>query len=112
MTPPTDIRIQISFATSKLKPCPVTPEDLTAGKEHWEGLTRANELAEKGRLFVHKAIAVENHRDGETFQSEHLSDTFDSKMSNGKREFAVLFNAVANSVMKRMYPKPERRVVG
>lgn len=112
MTPPTDIRIQISFATSQLKPSPIIGDDLTAPREHYEGLLRANVLAEQGRLHIHKAIAVENHRDGETLQKEFLSDTFDSKMSNGKREMAVLFNAVADSVMKRLYPKKEGRVVG
>lgn len=112
MTPPTDIRIQISFATSQLKPSPIIQDDLTQPREYFEGLTRANELAEKGRLHIHKAIAVENHRDGTTMERHFQSDSFDTKMSNGKRELAVLFNEVATATMDRMYPNPERRVAG
>lgn len=109
---PTDTRIQISFATSKLAPSPIIGEDLTASREHFERLTKANTLAEQGRLHVHKAVAHEQRKDGNESERIFQSDPFDSDQGNGRREFVKLFDMVRTAVMERMYPAPERRVIG
>lgn len=112
MTPPTDIRIQFTIGTSKLAPSPIIGEDLTASREHFERLTKANELAEQGRLYIHKAVAKEIRKDGSEAERIFQGEPFDTNESNGRREMFKLLEMVKTAAMERLYPREERMVAG
>lgn len=111
MTPPADIRIQITVSTYKLGPSPIIGDDLLMPREDFERLTKANVLAEAGRLYIHRACAEETHRDGTVNSKLFQSEPFDTEESCGRREMFKLLEMIKTATMDRLYPREERRRV-
>lgn len=100
---PTDIRLQITFATVQLQPTQLTEADFKAESSDFHRLLHANERAEGGFLFVHKATCIVEKKDSEAVQGLMQSAMFDTEKSNGKAELRELLDAVRQTVMQRFY---------
>lgn len=103
---PTDMRLSVTFATVQLMPMPLTEEDWKQSGPDLQRRLHANERAELGFLFVHKAQCILEQKDGEATQGLLQSAMFDTEKSNGKQELKELLDAVKQTVMERLYETP------
>lgn len=108
----TTLRFSVTFATVQMQPSELTEADLRAPAGEFARLTHANDRAREGKLWMHKAEATEEHRDGETCKGLFQSAMFDTDRSNGRDELRDLLDAVKTTVLERFYPVEERRVIG
>lgn len=108
---PTNIHLQIRIATVQLEPSPIVEADLRAKADDFARLTRANERAADGKMFIHKAHVVVEKKDGsDGSQGLMQSAMFDSDQGNGRDELRELMDAVKQTVLERFY-EPERKLI-
>lgn len=106
MTPtkqPTDTRLSVAFATVQLTAMQLTEDDWKQSGPELQRLLHANERAELGFLFVHKAQCLVERKDGEATQGQLQSAMYDTEKSNGKAELRELLDAIKQTVMDRLY---------
>ncbi len=100
---PTDTRLSITFATVQLNAAPLTEDDWKISGPELQRLIHANERAELGFLFVHKAQCLMEKKGEEAVQGLLQGAMFDIEKSNGKSELKELLDAVKQTVMERLY---------
>lgn len=112
MDQPTDIRMQFTFATVQMVALPLDEADFRLPADEFARLVHANERAELGKLFVHKAQGLQEKVGAEPMQGALQSALYDIDQSDGIKELRELIDAVKTTVLERFYPVEERRVVG
>jgi hypothetical protein len=108
MTPQTDIRFQIGFATVQLQPAEMTEADLKAPAAEFVRMQHANDRAREGKLYAHHAHAIYEREGEQAMQGLMQSALFDVDKSDGRKELRELVDAVKEMVVEKMY---EGRVI-
>lgn len=109
MTPQTDIRLQIGFATVQVQAAEFTEADLRAPAAEFARMSHANDMAREGKLYVHKAHVIYEREGEQAMQGLVQGGLFNTDTSDGRRELKELFQGLQEMVLEKMY---EGRVIG
>lgn len=103
MTPSTNIRLQFLIATVQLQPTELVEADFKLPSDQFARLNHLNDRAREGKIYVHKAMATEEHEDGTGMKGAMQSAMFDIDKSNGKQELKELMDAIRETTVEKLY---------